>query len=333
MIFKFKDVEYYLRDHLGSSSFISDESGQAYQFLLYLPWGETMAEQKAGDWSTPYKYTGKELDEEIGMYDYGARFYDPSISLWSSVDPLTEKYFTHSAYNFVMNNPIMYVDPDGRSVDKIDPSDVIKNDKEQGTNYHGQLVEDLYNKTGVKIGIGKDGNWSVDSVDKKVGSKTARKDLLSLINNEETVTLEDNRYGGSYVPADSDGGHTNIIQYDGAGINEQIDNTFGVDNTVMGHAFTFLHESQHTIIGGELVDDTILDFLAPNSQGQTVKRVNRMRRELGLPERQSYSVMSAGVGMYNYIPFSKNVKKGIKKGNKPSSSDPHIRISKMKTAF
>ena len=101
-------------DHLGSSTFLSDETGQAYQFLLYLPWGESMAEQKAGGYSTPYKYTGKELDTDIGMYDYGARFYDPSLSLWTSVDPLTEKMPQWSPYNYTFNNPIIYNDPDGR---------------------------------------------------------------------------------------------------------------------------------------------------------------------------------------------------------------------------
>ena len=102
-------------DHLGSSSFLSDATGQAYQFLLYLPWGESMAEQKAGGWATPYKYTGKELDEEIGMYDYGARFYDPTISLWTSVDDLAAhpNQVDKSPYAYAWNNPIVYNDPDG----------------------------------------------------------------------------------------------------------------------------------------------------------------------------------------------------------------------------
>ncbi len=102
-------------DHLGSSSFLTDETGQAYQFLLYLPWGETMVEERAGDWSTQYKYTGKELDTETGLYDYGARFYDPSIAQWTSVDPMAREMPNWSPYNYTFNNPIVFTDPDGRS--------------------------------------------------------------------------------------------------------------------------------------------------------------------------------------------------------------------------
>ena len=55
----------------------------------------------------------KELDEETGMYYYGARYYEPRLSLWMSVDPMEEKYPATSSYCFVANNPIKYFDLDG----------------------------------------------------------------------------------------------------------------------------------------------------------------------------------------------------------------------------
>jgi len=92
---------YYHSDHLGSTSAISDETGSMYQCLLYLPWGELMAEQNAirDNWTAEYRFNAKEQDEFTGLYDYGARFYDPVTSMFIGVDPLADMFPNWTPYH------------------------------------------------------------------------------------------------------------------------------------------------------------------------------------------------------------------------------------------
>ncbi len=81
--------------------------------MEYFAFGETFIEEHKNSHNSPYKYNGKELDEESGLYYYGARYYDPRISLMISTDQLMEKFAGRSPYEYCFSNPINLTDPTG----------------------------------------------------------------------------------------------------------------------------------------------------------------------------------------------------------------------------
>jgi RHS repeat-associated protein len=86
-----------------------------FYHIEHLPTGEQFLEQR-DYWHTPYRFNGKELDEETGYYYYGARYYTPELGIWLSVDPLSDKYPSMSAFMYCAGNPVVLVDPDGRKI-------------------------------------------------------------------------------------------------------------------------------------------------------------------------------------------------------------------------
>ena len=107
---------YYHPDHLGSSSYITNLDGEVVQHIEYVPFGEVFVEERNNIWNTPYLFNAKEFDEETGLYYYGARYYDPRVSLWISTDPYEDKYPFVNSYCYVLNNPIKLIDPNGKDV-------------------------------------------------------------------------------------------------------------------------------------------------------------------------------------------------------------------------
>lgn len=107
---------FYLTDHLGNNRVVINKSGQVIQENGYYPFGMAFAEgTTAEQGKQPYKYNSKELDQMHGLnlYDYSARYYDPAITRFTTVDPLAEKYYSISPYVYCNNNPIRFIDPTG----------------------------------------------------------------------------------------------------------------------------------------------------------------------------------------------------------------------------
>ena len=126
---------YYHSDHLGSAQFVTDWRGRQYEHIEYTPYGELWIEEvAAGLDKLPFRFTGKEMDEETGLYYYGARYLDPKYSRWISTDPALSEYMAGSSvgaggiyntvnfnvYHYGNNNPIKYTDPTGMWIDNGD---------------------------------------------------------------------------------------------------------------------------------------------------------------------------------------------------------------------
>ena len=112
-------VRFYLPDHLGSASLVTDESGAVVEESVYYPYGADRA--RTGDYNSEYRFTGKELDDETGLHYFGARYYDSQTGRFVSVDPLyVEKSLENeysleslNLYVYSENNPIKYRDFEG----------------------------------------------------------------------------------------------------------------------------------------------------------------------------------------------------------------------------
>jgi RHS repeat-associated protein len=122
---------YYHTDHLGSAQYITDPDGEVFEHLEYTPHGELWIEELAeSSDKIPFRFTGKELDEETGNYYMGARYMDPKRARWLSADPAGSDLLdpNREDFNFLEslnwyvycdNNPVKYVDPDGLAKKRI----------------------------------------------------------------------------------------------------------------------------------------------------------------------------------------------------------------------
>jgi RHS repeat-associated protein len=108
-------VRYQLGNHLGSASLELDDEAQIISYEEYYPYGSTSYQAVRSQTETPkrYRYTGKERDEESGLYYHGARYYAPWVGKWTNSDP-SGLLDGPNVYVFVQCNPILNIDPNGR---------------------------------------------------------------------------------------------------------------------------------------------------------------------------------------------------------------------------
>ncbi|TPW12917.1 MAG: YD repeat-containing protein, partial [Halothiobacillaceae bacterium] len=108
-------TRYQFGNHLGSASLELDDQAQIISYEEYTPYGSTSYQAVRSQTETPkrYRYTGKERDEESGLYYHGARYYAPWLGRWVSCDPKGIIDGTN-LYRYSRNNSLRYTDPDGQ---------------------------------------------------------------------------------------------------------------------------------------------------------------------------------------------------------------------------
>ena len=113
--YSFQDnkFHFYIKDHQGNIRVVADEAGKVEEVNDYYPFGGLMS--NACNNVQPYKYNGKESDRKGGLdwYDCGTRHYDAILGRWYMMDPIVEKYYGLTPYNYCINNPVLLIDPNG----------------------------------------------------------------------------------------------------------------------------------------------------------------------------------------------------------------------------
>ena len=113
--YSFQDnkFHFYIKDHQGNIRVVADEAGKVEEVNDYYPFGGLMS--NACNNVQPYKYNGKESDRKGGLdwYDCGTRHYDAILGRWYMMDPIAEKYYGLTPYNYCINNPVLLIDPNG----------------------------------------------------------------------------------------------------------------------------------------------------------------------------------------------------------------------------
>ncbi|WP_182922499.1 DUF6443 domain-containing protein [Pedobacter planticolens] len=105
--------QYNLSDHLGNVRYSFDIYAGVVRPLQQDNYYAFGLRHSTTAGTNNYLYNGKELQDELGQYDYGARFYDPIIGRWNSIDPLADHSVDLTPYHFCSNNPMNRIDPDG----------------------------------------------------------------------------------------------------------------------------------------------------------------------------------------------------------------------------
>ncbi|WP_051291073.1 M91 family zinc metallopeptidase [Pedobacter glucosidilyticus] len=289
--------EYNLTDHLGNVrvSFYKNPSTNNLDILQrddYYAFGKRKVVQGG---TNKYLYNGKELQEELGeQYDYGARFYDPVIGRFNTIDRFAEKYVDMNPYQYGANNPIKNIDINGDSI-WVSITTTVNNAAQTDKYYYGQDAKGNYGfidqsgsmYSGGNKFIGQVGTALSDLRSGKVGAGLVN-DLMTSTNNTEIAQRSSNaadEKNGAYVLWNPNG-TTSAPDQNGS---TQRPSYIGLGHE-LAHVQDIWKGTVNRNTWQSAIDPNGNPISIPNAEIYSTHMENRLRAEHGLPLRTSYGV-------------------------------------------
>ena len=300
------DISYHLTDQVGSVRAVINGVGEVQQQSDYYAFGLRHASTDFATNDNRYQLTGKESQKDFGFnyLDFHARQYDPTGILFTSQDPLQDKYTSLGSYNYCAGNPISYIDPDGKTIrvnQFTDNSKVIAYDWKE---YDGKWG--FYNSDNKLYAGGEDtfiGQLSGALTGLMEGGSTGHSLVSELANHSNVATISSR---------DASAAQGSLVGWNSTGVSkdgdkESVVTTKGLDSNPMinlGHELAHISYNWSVNISKTWFSMTVADDNGnptqrpiPISEIYTIHLENRLRSENGLSLRTHYGIDTYGNGV------------------------------------
>lgn len=264
-------LHFYVRDHLGNNRAVVSDTplgGRIHQYTTYYPFGGPITDLSMAPAFQTRKFNGKEFihTDGLDLYDYGARMYDPVLAQFKSVDPQAENFYETTPYAYCQNNPVSFIDPDGKKVRPYNNEELamIKNTLPKNTWDYIKLDKDGY------INM-----WLINSFN---SVSLNYNNLIKLVNSIYTidVVLADN-----YIFKDGDGQYSShYMSY------LPYDQLYSFHKDVNGNTPSGLSTGEEGFIGKTLFPDNDGEENSPSND--IIVIINKRLSKAGAAETYSH---------------------------------------------